>query len=299
MDKDFMRHIDGLMSEQNNQSIPDFEGYTPVEMNHINYDAFGEDCPIELNELNDSDYLSIPILMQLKHLAEIIRKEGGLKLTERGFLPTKVVAEIYQQGTLKEESIEKGYRKLYKETDSMTIRLTRVLIELTGVAKKRKWILSITKNGEKLLSDNYSLLKRILTEFGYRFNWSHFDGYGQNPIGQIGFGFSLILLNKYGHEKQPDSFYAEKYFTAFPELQNVLDPVIFETMESYSAKCYSLRTFDRFLKYLGLVTIENENEYGKVKYISKTDPFDKLIKCKPPAFGNNNSVEFLPPFYFN
>jgi len=35
---------------------------------------------------------------------------------------------------------------------------------------------------------------------GEKFNWAHLDGYGENNIGELKFGFSLILLNKYGAE---------------------------------------------------------------------------------------------------
>lgn len=279
--KDIQRHLDQVMNEQNNRSISEFEGYSPFEMHQILHFTFGEDSPIELQKLTDSDYKKIPILNQIKYLTDLIDTTGEVKLTKMGFLPTKIVSAIYEKGFLKEDHIEKGISKLYKETDSLTIHLTKILIEIGGLVKKRNAKLSLTKSSKKILVDNYELLRLILTTFATKFNWAYNDGYGENQIGQFGYGFSLILLAKYGQEKRPDTFYAERYFKAYPELLGSVERD-YGTLEDYATKCYSLRTFDRFLDYFGLINIENEGKgFDSIKYISKTDIYDKLIKCTP------------------
>ncbi len=269
------------MHEQNNLPIHDFEGYSPAEMELILYFTFEADSPIILQKLSDSDYQKIPILNQIKYLLELIDKNGEIKLTSKGFLPTKIVADLYQQKFLKDEFIERGISKLYKETDSITVNITRILIELAGLTKKRNGKLSLTKSSSKLLHDNYELLRLIILTFTTKFNWAYLDGYGDNQIGQLGFGFSLILLSKYGNEKRLDSFYADRYFKAYPKLLDSIQPT-YGTLESYSRGCYSIRTFERFLDYFGLINIQVErNGPNTLKYISKTDLFDKLIKCTP------------------
>ena len=93
--------------------------------------------------------------------------------------------------------------------------------------------------------------------------------------------FSLILLAKYGQEKRLDSFYAGKYFKAFPKLSESMEHS-YGTLESYLSSCYSLRTFDRFLNYFGLIKIETEGKrLDSLQYITKTDLFDRLILCAP------------------
>lgn len=279
--KDIQIHIDQVMNEHNNRSIPKFEGYSPFEMHQLLHFTFGKDSPIQLQKLSDSDYLKIPILNQIKYLTDLIDKTGEIKLTKMGFLPTKIVSAIYEQGFLKEEFIEKGISKLYKETDSLTIHLTRILIEIGGLVKKRNGKLSLTKSSKKLLGDNYELLRLILMTFATKFNWAYNDGYGDNQIGQLGYGFSLILLSKYGQEKRLDSFYSEKYFKAFPQLLDSVEPN-YGTLEKYTTNCYSVRTFDRFLDYFGLIKIEEEGKrLDSIKHISKTDIYDRLIKCMP------------------
>lgn len=278
---DIQKQLDKIMFERNNSPIPEFEGYSPNEMHQILHFTFGPKSPIQLQKLSDDEYRKIPILNQIKYLADVISRKGELKLTTKGFLPVKVVSDLYGQGYLTDYPIEKGIVKLYKEKDSMTVHLTRLLVELSGIVKKRNGKMSLTKNGEKLVSDNDKLLRTLFEVFGTKLNWAYFDGYGDNSIGQLGYGFTLILLSKYGNKEHRDFFYAGKYFEAFPRLMNFVEPS-FGSLEENAAKCYSLRTFNRFLDYFGLIKIKKEGHwFDNVQYISKSDLFDKLVQCLP------------------
>ncbi len=279
--EELQKHLDKIMHEQNDQGLPDFEGYSPVEMQYILYNTFEANSPIQLMNLKESDYKRIPILNQVKYLLKLIENQEELKLTNKGFLPTKIVSELYNQGFIKDELIESGISKLYKELDCKTINLTRILIELSGTVKKRNNKLSLTKKGKSIFGNDFELLFLVLKTFGNKFNWPYYDGYGQNNIGQLAFGFSLILLSKYGKEKRLDKFYADKYLRAFPELLNEISASYFDTNQEQARKCYSLRTFDRFLNYFGLIRIETDKEWDADKFIIKTELFDKLIKVRP------------------
>ena len=283
--EELQKRIDQIVNEQNNRGIPDFEGYSPAEMQYILYDTFGKNSPIQLLELSEPDYSNIPILKQIKYLLKIIDEKGELRLTAKGFLPTKIVSNIYDQGFIKDEMIESGISKLYKETDSMSINLTRILSELSGIIKKRNKKLSLTKKGKKELNDNRKLFENIITTFGTRFNWAYYDGYGDNQIGQLGFGFSLILISKYGMKKRDDLFYSKKYFSAFPMLIEQMGPLYFDSRQKGASDCYSLRTFDRFLDYFGVIKIESEKKWGSKKFIEKTELYDKLVKVRPHKTG--------------
>ncbi len=261
-----------MVNARNNHGLSEFEGYSPAEMYLLLYDTFGKECPLQLAKLTDLEYKQIPLLNQIKFLASVVVKHGELKLTNTGCLPTGVVSDIYNQGFIKDEMIEMGISKPYRETDARAISLTRFLFELTGLVKKRNNKLSTTKSGEKLLNDNQKLLQEIFLAFGIRFRWGYFDRYYNDEIGQTGFGFSMLLLSKYGNEGRLDTFYSEKYFRAFPMLMP-------NTEKDSAIRCYSIRTFDRFLDYFGLVKIEKKARWSEVKHISKTDLYDKLIKC--------------------
>jgi len=274
--------IKQIIEEENNRSIPEFEDYSPNEMEYILNSPFEENSPIELLKLPDSDYENIPILKQIKYLLRIVEKHGELKLTTKGYLPTKIVADIYKQGFIKDEWIDSGIMKLYKELDSVVIGLTRILAELSGVVKKRRGRLSLTKKGRMQLDDNYELFKNLFTTFALKFNWAYFDYFESEEIGQLGFGFTLILLKKYGNKKRPDSFYAKKYFEAFPHLLEDVRPTEYLSVIEKATTCYSVRTFKRFLDYFGLIKTEGQGFFSKI-YLKKTKFFDKIIKIKPPA----------------
>ena len=54
MQDDFQ--IKQIFNDQNYQGIPEFEGYSSIEMNSIPYETFNESSPIQLNPLTESDY---------------------------------------------------------------------------------------------------------------------------------------------------------------------------------------------------------------------------------------------------
>lgn len=255
---DLQNHLDKIVNQENHRPLIEFEGYSPDQMHNILHFAFSDYSPIKLQRLDDEDYEKIPILNQIRYLVKLIEKEGELALTKTGSLPVKVVAELYKQGFIKDEFIETGSHKLYKETDAISINLTRILLEITSIVKKRKGKLSLTKSSKKILADNDLFLRILLIAFGNRFNWSYFDGFGDNNIGNLGYGFSLILLSKYGKEKRLDHFYSEKYFNAFPNLLNNIPSHEYTSVTEKAYRCYSIRTFDRFLDYFGLIKIEEE-----------------------------------------
>ena len=204
--RELQQHLDRFMHEENNRERAEFEGYSSSEMHYILNFTFNPGSPLIVQNLRDEEYREIPIFNQVNYLIQKIAQMGEIKLTSKGYLPTQIVADLYDQGYLKDYWIEKKRPRLFKESDSMTINLTRILVELSGLTKKRNGRLSITRNGEIIAASKAKLFNTILNTFATKFNWAYYDGYGDNKIGQLGFGFTLILLAKYGSEKKPDSY---------------------------------------------------------------------------------------------
>lgn len=279
--RDIQKQIDRIMNEQNNRGNQDFEGYSPFEMHQILHFTFESKSPIILQKLSDIDCLKCPMFNLVKYFLNLVNDKGEIKLTAKGFLPTKIVQDIYSQRFLEEYRFSAGFAKLYKESDSITINLTRLLAELAGLTKKRNGKLSLTKTGEKIRSNNQQLFDLIFKTMTQKFSWAYYDNYQNEQVGQFGFGFSFILLSKYGSKKLLDLFYAEKYFKAFPQFYKSITPT-YGTIEQYAYNCYSLRTFERFMIYFGLVEIEKVDKMLDRKiFITKTELFDKLIKIRP------------------
>ncbi len=68
---------------------------------------------MKLNVLDKAAYRSIPMLNLIQHLGEHLKKTGEMKLTAKGFLPVKIVADLYEQGFYKEDIIESGIARLF------------------------------------------------------------------------------------------------------------------------------------------------------------------------------------------
>lgn len=276
------KEIKKVMDSRNNSGILEFEGYSPIEMHQIIHFLFEDNCPVKIKQLNQNDFPKIPIFNGVKFLAKILSKQEGIKLTARGFLPTKIVTDLYNQQYFHEEMIEKGISKLYKEADSLFVRLSRILLELCGGVKKSKGKLVLTKKGNKYLENDQLFLEEILIVYCKKLNWTYFDGYEMENIGRMGCGYSILLLNKYGSEVQEDNFYAKKYFTAFPMLIEDINPR-YGTIEQYVNRCYSYRMVEQFGLLTGIINKIRETKYGEPKLIQKTDLLDKIFECSRPG----------------
>ena len=277
--KDIQKHIDQAVKEMNNRQLDKFEGFSPHDMFYIINKPFDVECPIQFNSLSEEEYKQIPIMKQLLLAVQLIQEAGELKLTQTGALPTKMVTSLCNKEFLMDEALHFTKRTSFKESDSMTAQLTRILLDLMGIIKKRHNKLSLTKNGEKLVSNPQKLFRTTLEKYTTLFNWAYFDYYEDHPVGQMGFLFSVFLVSKYGNQKGNANFYAEKYLNAFPRIIDEIEPRPYSDVIDVFNSSYALRTFDRFMKYLGLVEVEQE-KYGEPKYVWKTGFFDRMISIK-------------------
>jgi hypothetical protein len=300
MNNDIKREIEHFMQGYNHRGVPEFEGYSPHEMWYILYNTFGDGSPLHLNKLKSEAYRQSPMFNQVRYLAECIVRSGELKLTAKGYLPPKIVEELYVQGYLKEEIIEHKLTKVFREYDLESIALARILLELSGIIKKRHGVLSPTKTAEKILADDQTFFQKIFTSYTDKFYWPYLDGHAENNIGKLGYGFSLILLNTFGMEKHSDAFYSERYFRAFPDLLSSVPASLYHSAEENARKSYILRTFSRFLFYFGLVSLSEKNLYIEDLYIQQTALFKQLFSIDKPK---NDQVlqndSFFPPQEIN
>jgi hypothetical protein len=274
MTEDFLPNLDSFVHDWNNKPNPDIDGLSPNQMSKLFYRTFETDSLLTLPALPESDYEQIPLLNQVRFFLELVARDKEIRLTKTGNIPVKMVKEIYDQRFILDELIEMGITKLYQEISCPVIHLTHILCGQMAVTKKRNGKLNLTKLGEKCLKSPSELLPLLLKSFCTKFNWAYFDGHGQNEIGQFGIGYSLYLISKYGEETRKSGFYAEKYFMAFPTLIHAID-------DQGAIRCYSLRTFERFLDYFGVVKLESTKTFPRSDLsITKTELFDKVFVFK-------------------
>lgn len=203
-----------------------------------------------------------------------------MKLTAVGNIPPRIVKEMYPLG-IGDYFIEAGIGKLTKETDSECVHLARILVELSGIVKKRNNKLSLTATGKKIIKDDHSLFWKLFTTHFDKFNWGYFDGYEMENLGKFAYPYSFVLIAKYGSEHRLEEFYGEKFFEAFPSLVEQLgkNTILRNKSESVIC-CYCSRVFRRFFNYWGLITRSEELKSSN-RWVEKTEFFDKLIKILP------------------
>ena len=253
----------------NSKGRPEFEGYSPIEMKSILYDAFGSNCAVRLNDISASIAEISPMFLLVKDILERVEKEGELKLTKNLKLPVALVSELYQKGYYKEYMIENGISKLYKEESSFSISLAHILVQESAYCKLRNGKLSLTAYGKKNIANHNLLLQGIVKWFFTRYNWGYFDGHGDEDLAKIGACFSCILVSKYGDSWRKVEFYADKYFTAFPYFN------------PSHGSIYSFRTFDHFMDIFGF--IESKWAYSVIKEVKKTELFKSLFDITAPG----------------
>lgn len=267
---DLNKELQKRVNTHNQSGLDDFEGLSPEQMHVLQQDFPTGKSPLVMNKLSEKELENCPLLMQVRFLIDKMKGGKELKLTKTGALSTKLVKEIYDLGYLKNEMIEKGISKLYKEDDAAEISITRILLQISSLAKKRNGKLYLTKKGEKYAADGNVILKEILTVLFYKFNWAYYDGYESEDIGRVNPAFSLFLLKKYGNEKRSVNFYAEKYFKAFPWLQ---------AEDDGDFRCYATRTFDRYFYFMGFIKKERNGFLDPIE-LEKTDFFDQLFSLE-------------------
>lgn len=247
--EDINKELQKRADAYNNRGLDFFEGLSPEQMRALMQEFPRGKSLLVMNKLSEDELVKCPLLVQMRFLIDKIKGGREIKLTKTGALPTKLVKEIYELGCLKNQFIEDGISALYKESDVPEISITRILLEISSLAKKKYGKLSLTKKGEKYADDGNFILEEILRILFNKFNWAYYDRYGSEDIGRLNPAFSLFLLKKYGSERRSSLFYAEKYFKAFPQL-------VQDGESSY--RCYALRTFERYFKFLGFVDIEKK-----------------------------------------
>lgn len=274
--------IKAIILLRNNTPVDDFLGLSATEIHHLIYDSFGDKSPVQFQcNIEDETLDHIPLFRIAEDFLKIIHRDKQIKLTPLGALPKKAMVELYDKKFLLDEHIESGITKLWKEDDCISIKSVRLTAEIAGLVRKANGKLLLTKKGTKLLETNSrsQLFKQFFQAFTDKFLWSFNDGYPEQPIGQLAWAFSVIMLEKFGDHPQTVEFYANKYLKAFPKFITFFKHE-YATPERQFIRCYGLRTFYRFFLWFGFVTVDKQQKYldlDKDKFI-RTEVVSSIFK---------------------
>lgn len=241
----------------NSSPLEDFCGLSPDQMHRLIYEPFGPDSPLKFSYHVDDETLDqIPVLRLTEELLYIIEREGSIKLTTKlGALPRKVIQELYSKKIITEEFIESGIVKLLDESDSPALRSLHQTAVLSHVVTVKRGKLTLSKDGKRMLKpgNRPELFHRLLQTFTLSNSWASADLYSDFPIAQMGWGFSIYLLLRFGQKPRPVRFYAEKYLAAFPAMLQHIRLIHRTSPIVDFVDCYEIRTYRRFMEWFGMI----------------------------------------------
>ena len=261
------KFLSDMITAQNTTSIANFNGFTSEQMYQMINNPLGKECPVQLRKLSNREIEEIPFLKQALHLLRSL-SEKELKLTPQGYIPPKMVAELYEMG------LPDWCSDLYKlklESRVGAVKVLRIALKECGFIKVRNGKMSLTTKGGRIIKDYNALLYALMVFLLFDFNTGYFDIYQDMDIGNVGRLYSLWLLHHYGDIWRQKNFYADAYFKAFSGLS--------------PSACYEFRTFDRVFHYIGLCDINQTKEDRGFDFGNKTrkrEILDKIFTFVEP-----------------
>lgn len=225
----------------------------------------------------------IPILHQTRRLLEIIYANGGIKMTPAGYLPVKIVQELYPLG-VPEYWYEIGYYKSLREDKIEFIRLMRFLAQTCGAVRMYKGKLVLTKNGKRWMAEPNKLLRVLFYTVSYAVNNGGMDMYGMGNInGHIPLLCTLLAL--YGSEPKAVKFYMDELSQYCPGVFDELQVAGYGTLEQYREDCFCARLIRRGLGLFGFAErikgeADVESDNREPSLIEKKPLLDEVFELK-------------------
>lgn len=276
----------------NTRPVEKFENYSPSEMSNILNHSFEDDSIISLrNDFSKLSFKDIPFFNSIKYFLSIVNREGEIKLTSSGDIPSKYVKDIYSKNFIEDTSLEHKTVKTIKEMDISYIHLTKVLCYVSKLVKTHKGAVSLTRLGKSMLNDDFILLKTVYTNFYKNYNLAYMDEYPDFDFSQI-FPFFILLVGKYGNSSRSLDFYYNKMKNAFPALNVPLDLdefIDFDMNTDFNKICKSAFEFRIIENFLVLFNFVNYNT--ETKMLKKSNIFNELFLILPNNTALKNNSE--------
>lgn len=279
------KEIAAIVNKQNNTGLDQFDGYTPSQVHVMIHQRFQPQAPVRLknlNELKQTEFRRVPLFNGVRFLLTLIEEADGIKLTATGSLPTKFVELLYDQSFYTEYHVDFRRKKILKETDSHFVLLCRVFLLMGKAVRTVKGKLVLTKTGKTWLTNDVILLEKLLSIYCQEFNFAFFDAYEDQNIANIGASFSIYLLHRYGAQARPLSFYADKYFKAFPQDKNFEHPY-YRNVKDFNDSFYGSRTMSHFGLFTGIIELDPKDLKKDCETIKKSDLLDQFFEVELPG----------------
>jgi hypothetical protein len=273
---------DQFMQQKNQLPQDDFQGLSPEQVHRMLHFPFDTPEFFTFPETLSSEP-EAPILHLVQEINAAI-DEKGLKATAKGNLPLKLckLAKVdYQK--YKPEGDYLYRRNISSEVDFDDLHTARIILELSGLLRKTKGRFFLTKKYQQMIKKSglTGLYPLLLKTYCRKFNWGFRDGYEEIPFIQHSFLFTMYLLKLHGGDWKPFLIYEDYFLQAFPMVINEIESEPYRSAVDGVRACYSIRTLDRFLHFMGLASIEkipSDKPVSRDYRIRKLPLLDEVVR---------------------
>lgn len=247
--------IQQRMHVRNSQPLDDFCGLSPSQMANWLYAPFSELAGLTIN--TPEDLSGSPVMRYLELIVEeAMQRDGKLKTTPKGNLPTKLVKQaselLPEFAIAKFETVPSISEYTGSNEDNFNaLHYTRIMAELAGITFRKSGHIHIKKAAQKQYQNHgvkaffYPMLEAALRKY----NWGYMDGWEDNVDLRMFWLFMLWRLQSHG---SIDQMFAE-VSKAFPDLLSQLQTDAYFTPIEQLRMLIESRFIDRFLQYWGFV----------------------------------------------
>lgn len=236
-------------------------------------------------EVSVETALAVPMVIAARLLLGLAEKQGGLVLTQAGFLKRADVWHAFDQtewpGYDKAETL--AVNKVINEQDAYGVLFTRMALQTGGLLRKRAGVLRVTKLGKMLVEPDAApeLLSALFQAVFWRMNLQHFD---QNPLSfwpQRHVGLVLWCLSVTAYRwSNPEDLVR----TCTP--MNAIDRLVAHDLPKFALKTRILRP----LAWLGLLESRAQKHASgwiEREDFRKTPLFDNMLSFKVEMIGSH------------
>jgi len=282
------KELNQLAREINSSPLADFLGLSPDEVSTLIYPGSSNLSSI-LNLTTDFDLSllsAIPALERAMVILKRVSEVGALKGTSRGFLPKKLVNEVYRTAPEPDDFIEQNVGSEGYELNILSLREN--LMHCGWLNYERPYF-TLSDAGNEIAKRGFNQKEylRLLQERMFGHDWCSTDLYLElDFIQQSCFFLCFILFQQGGRQLSYETF-ARTYVKAFPIILESNDPEVPSPLSQELIEAVlELRFIKRFARFMGLVevieerTLDFEQMRAQTKFAT-TKLFKETFKFTP------------------
>jgi len=227
-----------------------------------------------------TETIGAPLLRGVNLLLQSIDTKG-LKLTQKGFLPTKIVKSIVEvAATVSDERYLRGQTRFYEE-ENLSANMARIVCESLKLIRVQKGQLLLTKKGREFLALTQHEQFIVLFNIMLGINIGYFDRHQEAMCVHNSSLIMLQLLRDKGKDFRTAEVYSVLLLEAYPFLEDSIEELEFlhyaekDQLEIFSSIAET-RLFERLFLPLGLVEMQ-VLKYPESHKFAKSELLDILL----------------------